>query len=625
MKRKLMSVVLTFALAFAMMPASIASAESCSHSYELVTEERPACCYDYPLYLQYVCSECGDIEFDYIEKAVYHDLDDNDVCILCGTDFHECSTYEEIVTPATKYEDGEVVCKCECGEIIETLSVEKYESLCLDKTEYTYDGKQKTPRLVLADGDYYGHFTPEAQYYTVVKDPGRTDIGEYAYTVTFKEPYSGTEVYTFRINPVTPKLTKVTTKGTSATVTWKNTNKQNTGYEVMYSTSSSFKKGTSTKTKTVKGASKTSLKLTGLKANKTYYVNVRAYKTVDQETFYSDWSSNEKNFLIKKELKMNKAVSVSKNEGEYVYSFTAPKAGYHIITVNRIQDPDYVFIEKSNGNMIGRLYGRTNGTKHCIVKLKKNQVIHIEFNRWEDVKKSAKTTLKVSSASPIKLADGNAVGTLNTKNMSLSFAPQKGKKNVTVTAEGFNSILKSVKKVTIAENVTTIAYPAFYGASSLKEVSLPETLKKIEMTSFAACESLEKIAVPPSVKTIDFAVFSRNTKIYGEAGSAVQTYAKQNRLTFEKVLDSPVVKVAKKSEGKAMISWKKVKSASKYEVWRKTGKSGTYKKVGTTKNTSYVNGSLKKGTAYYYKVKAIYTKDPYKNSFFSKEKKYVGK
>lgn len=58
------------------------------------------------------------------------------------------------------------------------------------------------------------------------------------------------------------------------------------------------------------------------------------------------------------------------------------------------------------------------------------------------------------------------------------------------------------------------------------------------------------------------------------------------------------------------ISWKKVSGASGYEVYRADSKKGTYKKVATTKKgstVSYKNKKLKKGTTYYYKVRAYRT------------------
>ena len=69
--------------------------------------------------------------------------------------------------------------------------------------------------------------------------------------------------------------------------------KQTTGYQVRWSTSKKFTKKT-TKVKIAKATSaagrKCSLKVSKLKAKKTYYVQVRTYKKVGGKTYYSSWS-----------------------------------------------------------------------------------------------------------------------------------------------------------------------------------------------------------------------------------------------------------------------------------------------------------------------------------------------
>ena len=73
------------------------------------------------------------------------------------------------------------------------------------------------------------------------------------------------------------------------TVKWKKGKKaQVTGYQVMVATNKKFTKNV--KKTFVKGYSKTSCKITKLKAKKTYYAKVRTYKTVKGVKIYSDWS-----------------------------------------------------------------------------------------------------------------------------------------------------------------------------------------------------------------------------------------------------------------------------------------------------------------------------------------------
>lgn len=71
------------------------------------------------------------------------------------------------------------------------------------------------------------------------------------------------------------------------TVKWKK-NSSATGYQIRYSTSSSMENA---KTVTVKSAKTVSKKLSNLKAKKTYYVQVRSYKTYKDINYYSTWSA----------------------------------------------------------------------------------------------------------------------------------------------------------------------------------------------------------------------------------------------------------------------------------------------------------------------------------------------
>ena len=71
------------------------------------------------------------------------------------------------------------------------------------------------------------------------------------------------------------------------------------------------------------------------------------------------------------------------------------------------------------------------------------------------------------------------------------------------------------------------------------------------------------------------------------------------------------------ANGKPNVSWKAVTGADKYIVYRSTdGK--TFEQLSTTTKTSLTNTSAKKNTKYYYKVKAVCTKNTSANSALSK-------
>lgn len=94
------------------------------------------------------------------------------------------------------------------------------------------------------------------------------------------------------------------------------------------------------------------------------------------------------------------------------------------------------------------------------------------------------------------------------------------------------------------------------------------------------------------------------TKINGSVhtGESVKFYAATKPAKVKSL------KVTSKKTKTADVSWKKVTNATGYEIYRATSKKGTYKKVKTISKGStvkFTNKKLKKGTTYYYKVRAV--------------------
>ena len=147
----------------------------------------------------------------------------------------------------------------------------------------------------------------KAAFGTVKLTFSKTKDGKYTSTVPtapreyfVKASVAGTDNYTgvSKIGKVTvlPKgtsVSKLTAASKAFTVKWKKPDstalKNITGYQIQYSTSSSFKSGN--KTVTVSKNNTLSKKIGSLKAKKKYYVRVRTYKTVSGKKICSDWSA----------------------------------------------------------------------------------------------------------------------------------------------------------------------------------------------------------------------------------------------------------------------------------------------------------------------------------------------
>ncbi|MCD7723360.1 MAG: fibronectin type III domain-containing protein [Clostridiales bacterium] len=170
-------------------------------------------------------------------------------------------------------------------------------SVSVSKTTYTYDSKAKKPAVTVKDSN--GNKI-SSKYYTVSYiscSTGKTvssmkSVGKYYVKVKMKGKYSGTFKKIVTIKPKSTSIKSLAAAPVGFTVKWGKVASQTTGYQIQYSTDSSFSAKT---TKTVTKNTTTSKKITSLKEKTKYYVRVRTYKkvTVNGKTqkIYSSWSA----------------------------------------------------------------------------------------------------------------------------------------------------------------------------------------------------------------------------------------------------------------------------------------------------------------------------------------------
>ncbi|MBR3974411.1 MAG: leucine-rich repeat protein, partial [Clostridia bacterium] len=156
----------------------------------------------------------------------------------------------------------------------------------LSATSFTYNGNVKTPTVTVTNS--YGTKLTKDTHYTVSYATGRKNVGTYKVTVKMIGNYTGTKTLTFKILPPKTTVASLTAGTKSITVNLTKKTTQVTGYQIQYSTSKDF---TNAKTKTLTSYSTVKTTLSGLTANKTYYVRVRTYKTVNDVKYYSGWSA----------------------------------------------------------------------------------------------------------------------------------------------------------------------------------------------------------------------------------------------------------------------------------------------------------------------------------------------
>ena len=148
-----------------------------------------------------------------------------------------------------------------------------------------YNGKNRVPAVAVTIN---GQPVDASAYYLAVPATAKS-VGTYEIYFEFKEEsgYSGSVCLEYKVVPRATQIKSIVSGSRSFKINVKKVKKPATGYEVQYSLKKDFSKK---KSVWLKGVSKTSKKIGGLKSKKKYYVRVRTYKTVDGTKYYSDWS-----------------------------------------------------------------------------------------------------------------------------------------------------------------------------------------------------------------------------------------------------------------------------------------------------------------------------------------------
>lgn len=176
---------------------------------------------------------------------------------------------KQYVFTVTDYKDGKIADVCSiCGHVGKTQVISHPKKLGLNKSKFVYDGKTKTPSVVVTGAN--GKAISSSNY-TVSYAKGRINAGTYNVKVTFKGNYTGTMTTKFEVTKASQKL-KITAPKKTMKVGSKakikistNKNHGKVSYKVSNSKIATVKNGT------IKAMKKGTVKLTvTLKETKNY-------------------------------------------------------------------------------------------------------------------------------------------------------------------------------------------------------------------------------------------------------------------------------------------------------------------------------------------------------------------
>ncbi len=140
-----------------------------------------------------------------------------------------------------------------------------------------------------------------------------------------------------------------------------------------------------------------------------------------------------------------------------------------------------------------------------------------------------------------------------------------------------------------------IVYRKVYGESKWTEIDVDLEYEEVEDGEKTIVYVVAKDSGVSAGKKYVYTIVSGDGEDYS---------ARYEKGWTTRFLKNPTIKSVTNYYGGPKITWKKASGASEYYIYRKT-KSSSWKKVGSTKSTSYVDKSAKSDTKYYYAVKSV--------------------
>ena len=205
-----------------------------------------------------------------------------------------------------------------CGAVISRMVIPMVDTVYISHSEFIYDGKRKTPSVIVKDSS--GKTLKKGVDYTLTYSKGRKQTGKYSVAVTLKgESYSGKTVLFFRILPASPSKLNVSLKNGALAASWSKA-KGADGYRVYLFREKSFVKSIDT--------SKTSVSFNKLSKGAKYKVVVRSYKKLKKEKLLSTYSASKTVLttpaapVIKSAKSSQGAVTLKWKEQKYVSGYT---------------------------------------------------------------------------------------------------------------------------------------------------------------------------------------------------------------------------------------------------------------------------------------------------------------
>lgn len=274
------------------------------------------------------------------------------------------------------------------GVIAEKCTICDYESVTeyigkpysfkLSKSAYNYDGKTKSPKVVVTDTSDY--VLEEDVDYTLSYEKGRKLPGKYTVKITFKGKYSGVKRLYFIIKPASPSVIKASQTTTSITLKWSEV-KGADGYRV-------YKYNPKTdKYEKLKDVVTTKIKVSELVAGTTYKFKIKAY-TKDEGTIWGKSSAEFETATKPNTPKITKITSTAKGKATFTWSNVSGESGYQVYYSTK-KDSGFKKVKSYKVNVLkgSKSALKSGKTYYFKVRAYKKTDSGTVFSAWSSVKK----------------------------------------------------------------------------------------------------------------------------------------------------------------------------------------------------------------------------------------------
>ncbi len=514
------------------------------------------------------CSLCGKVAStqQVIESLGEHELvfhkGKEETCTEDGlTDGITCKNCSEIIKPqekiparvhsgiveitaATTSADGLVKSSCKyCGEVLINQQVSRVKSISISESSYIYDGTEHKPTVTVIDCN--GNALAEGTDYTVGYESGRIQPGKYTVKVTLKGNYSGVHRRYFTVTPKAVATLEAESTSDSITISWPAAD--GAAYYRIYA----LNEKTGAFEFYASATEGTSFTATGLSSGKEYSFKVRSV-VKDEDAILSAYSPECKTATKPAAVTQ---ISAAQTDSSITLSWKG--------------------VDGANAYRVYRYNEETNSYK---------SVAYVKDTTSCEVKKlSAGTAYRFKIRAYMNIESGEYIGA-----QSAEFTAATKPAAVTqISAAQTDSSI-------------TLSWNGVKGATAYRIYRYSTKTKAFESVAYV------KGATSYEVKKLSAGtVYKFKIRAYIENGTDKLTGALSKELRTATKPSVTKKITATQTTASIKLSWKSVKGATAYRVYRYDSKTKTYKSVAYVKGaTSYELKSLSAGKTYKFRIRA---------------------